>query len=134
MEIALSRTKDTVLIYSVRDKFTDLCTSFKRRKTNKPSLINPILRFLPTEYVTYDRTVFVCDNQSAIAQLKEVGFVIENGRAKFKESLYTMYWDEFKLEVEVVPQQKWTLLKKCVTLSNTTSYFNINVLCSIITD
>ena len=106
-------------------KFKEVVLNYNRRGKNKAYHLGPVLPFIGTQYIKYDTLVFILSDDQAIASLKEKGFVAEN-RCRYKNSEFTLFWAEFKLEFEVVKPEEWDDLRRCVNLSNTTSYFNLD--------
>lgn len=123
------KSKKPSFLQTQKDRYQEILTSINRRNVNKKIASQPTLRFLPTDHIIYDNAVFVQYDERTIAQLRSMGFLREEGRCRFQQSYYTLFWKEFMLEFEIVKSENWPMLKTCVDLSNLTGYYNLNKIC-----
>ena len=115
------------MLNNLKNWYNETLLGIKRRDINKPDRLNPMLLMTHAEHIRYDRIVFIKFDSKVVDELKAVGFVQED-RCRYQGSSYTLFWDQFVIELEVVQPSEWPDLVRCVNISNATNYFDLNVI------
>ena len=115
------------LLGKVKNWLDETLLGFKRRGINKTERLTPVLRFLDVKFIQYDTVVFIKHDADIVKKLKETGFIQED-RCRYTGSSFTLFWEEFVLELEVVQVSEWEELRRCINISNSTNFFDLNVI------